>query len=177
MAVWTDFVDVVFATLFSLSAACGGNMGLAICLLSLTFRLALLPLTLRIAYRSTEVQAALKKLEPELSNIRTKYKGDPRRIWEETAQLHQRHGIKVIDGWSFVGMLVQVPLFLALFAAVRRGLSSTGRFLWIRDLMKSDPLLAGLCAVLAGASAVIGSTAPEPQRTFVFFLPAFLSLL
>lgn len=177
MPFWTDFVDLVYTTLFSLSVALGGNMGLAIGLLSLTFRLALLPLTLRLAYRSIDVQAALKKLQPELSSIQKRHKDDPRRVWEETARLHQRHGIKFLDGWSFLGMLAQAPLFLALFAAVRRGLSSTGRFLWIKDLMKPDPLLACICAVLTGLSAAIASNVPEQQRTVAFLLPAALTLL
>jgi YidC/Oxa1 family membrane protein insertase len=176
MPFWTDVVDAVSAILFGLAAAFGGNMGLAIGFLSLTFRLALLPITLRVAYRSMEVRAALKRLEPQLSSIRARYKADPRRVWEETAKLHQRHGIKVVDGWSFVGTLAQVPLFLALFSAVRRGLSSTGRFLWIRDLMKPDPLLACTCAALTGLSAAISPNGAEQQRVVTVALPTVLTL-
>src|SRR5207247_5983659 len=106
-------------------------------------------------YRSLEVQAALKKIEPELSSIRKKHKDDPRRILEETAKLHQRHGIKVFDGRSVLGMLVQLPLFLGLFAAVRRGLAGSVRFLWISDLTKPDALLAAVCAALTGISSAI----------------------
>jgi YidC/Oxa1 family membrane protein insertase len=151
-------------------------MGLAIGFLSLTFRLAMLPLTLGMAYRSLEVQAALKKLEPQLSRLRTQHKNDPKRIWEETAKLHQQHGIKVMDSRGLLSLLIQAPLFLALFAAVQRGLSSTGRFLWVKDLMKSDPLLVCACAVLTGLSAGLASNAPEPQRAVAFLLPAVLTL-
>jgi YidC/Oxa1 family membrane protein insertase len=174
---WTHFVDLVYTVLFGLAGAFGGNMGLAIGFLSLTFRLALLPLTLRMAYRSLEVQAALKKLQPQLSQIQKKYRDDPRRVLEETAKLHQRHGIKFLDGRSFLSLLVQAPLFFGLLAAVRRGLSSSGRFLWIRNLMTPDPLLACICAVVAGLSAVIASNAPEQQRALTFLLPAVLTLL
>src|SRR6266480_4304695 len=128
MALWTAFVDLIYAGLFGLSIVFGGNMGVAIGVLSLGLRLALLPFTLRMAYRSLEVQAALKKVEPELSSIRKKHKDDPRRVLEETAKLHQRHGIQVFDGRSVLGMFVQLPLFLGLFAAVRRGLAGSGRF-------------------------------------------------
>jgi YidC/Oxa1 family membrane protein insertase len=177
MGLWAAFVDLIYAGLFVLSVVFGGNMGVAIVVLSLSFRLALLPLTLRMAYRSLEVQAALRKLEPELSTIRKKYKDNPRRVWEETAKLHQRHGIKVVEGRSVFGMLVQLPLFLGLFAAVRRGLSGSGRFLWISDLTKPDALLAAACAALTGLSAALGPHSTEQQRTAVAVLPAVLTFL
>jgi YidC/Oxa1 family membrane protein insertase len=177
MGVWTHFVDLIFTTLVGLSTMLGGNMGLAIGVLSLSVRLALLPLTLRLAQRSLEVQAALKKLEPQLAGIRKKYRGDPERVWQETASLHQEHGIRIVDAKGFISILVQVPLFLGLFAAVQRGLSSKGRFLWVRDLMQADPWLAGICAVLTGVSAVLVSNAPESQRTAWIVVPALLTLL
>jgi YidC/Oxa1 family membrane protein insertase len=172
-----DFVDLIYTTLAGLSTLLGGNMGLAIGLLSFSVRLALLPLTLWIAQRSADVQAALKKLEPQLSNIRRKYKDDPRRVWEETAILHQQHGIKLVEGKTLLSALVQIPLFLGLFAAVRRGLTGTGRFLWVRDLMQSDPLLACLCAILTGLSAFLAPSVSESQRTAAILLPALLTLL
>jgi YidC/Oxa1 family membrane protein insertase len=177
MGVWTEFVDLIYTTLVGLSMMFGGNMGLAIAVLSLSFRLALLPLTLWLAQRSLEVQAALKKLEPELSSIRRKHREDPQRIWKETADLHQQHGIKVLEGKSLFGTLVQIPLFLGVFAAVRRGLSGSGRFLWVKDLMASDPLLACICAILTGVSAFLGPNVPESQRTAFIVLPAALTLL
>ena len=177
MAIWTEFVDLVYASLLVISGAFGGNMGLAIGFLSVAFRLAVLPLTLRMAYRSIDLQAALKKLQPKLSSTQKKYKDDPRRVWEETAKLHQQHGIKLVDGSSLIGLVVQVPLFLGLFAAVQKGLSSSGRFLWIRDLMKPDPMLACICAVLTAISGFLASNAPDHQRVVAFMLPALLTVI
>jgi YidC/Oxa1 family membrane protein insertase len=176
MELWTGFVDLIYKTLFGLSMIFGGNMGLAIGALSLGFRLVLLPLTLRLAYRALRTQAALKKVESELSSIRTRYKSDPAKMWEETAKVHQREGIRLVDGRSLISVAVQVPLFLALFSAVRRGLSSSGRFLWVKDLMKSDPIMAVICAALTGLSTFLGSNAPEQQRTASVLLPATLTL-
>jgi YidC/Oxa1 family membrane protein insertase len=176
MELWTGFVDLIYKTLFGLSMIFGGNMGFAIGALSLGFRLAVLPLTLRLAYRALRTQAALKKVEPELSSIRTQYKNDPAKMWEETAKVHAREGIRLVDGRSLVSIAVQVPLFVALFSAVRRGLSSSGRFLWVKDLMKSDPLMAFICAALTGLSTFLGSNAPEQQRATSILLPAALTL-
>jgi YidC/Oxa1 family membrane protein insertase len=177
MGIWTNFVDVIHTVLLGLAMLFGGNMALAIGVLSLTFRLALLPLTLRMAYKSLQLQAALKRVEPELSSIRKKYKDNPQRMWEETSKVHQREGIQIFSSGSLLGMLIQVPLFIGLFSAVRRGLTGTGRFFWIKDLMKSDPILALVCAALTAISAALGATAPEQQRTATVLLPAVLTLL
>src|SRR5215510_14080678 len=106
MGVWTDFVDLIYTTLLGLSTVFGGNMGIAIGVLSLSVRVALLPLTVRIARRSMEVQAALKKLEPQLSSLKKQYKNDPQRLWTETEALHRKHGIQVVDGRSILGSLL-----------------------------------------------------------------------
>ena len=102
MDLWTGFVDVLYAILSSVSTAFGGNMGLAIAVVSFSVRMALLPWTLRFAYRSLATQAVLKKIAPQLKRIRQQYKNDPQRIWEETAKLHRQHGVKALDGSGFL---------------------------------------------------------------------------
>ena len=177
MGMWTGFVDFIHAILLALAMLFGGNMALAIGVLSFTFRLALLPLTLRMAYRSMQMQAVLRKVEPELSSIRKRFKDNPQRMWEETTKVHRREGINVFGGGSLMGMLLQIPLFIALFSAVRRGLSGSGRFSWIKDLMKSDPLLAFVCAALTAVSAMLGANTPEQHRATTVILPAALTLM
>jgi YidC/Oxa1 family membrane protein insertase len=177
MGLWTGFVDLIHTILMSLAIAFGGNMALAIAVLSLTFRLALFPLTLRMAYRSFLMQAALKKIEPELSRIKKRYKDNPSRIWEETAKVHQREGINVLSRGSLLGTLIQMPLFFGLFSAVRRGLSGSGRFLWIKDLMKSDPLLACVCAVLTAISALLTANSEQQRAIIAVLLPGIITLL
>lgn len=177
MEVWTGFVDLIYTTLVTLSTMFGGNMGMAIGALSLGVRLAFLPLTLRMAYHALGVQAALKKLEPELQKIRERHRKDPARIWKETAELHQKHGIQVVDGRSFLGLLIQLPLVIGLMAAVQRGLTGSTRFLWVKDLVQSDPLMACLCALLTAASASLATNVSESQRSISILLPAVLTLL
>ena len=177
MELWTEFVDLIYAALFSLSVVFGGNMGMAIAFVSVTFRVALLPLTLRMAHRSVETQAALRKLEPQLSGLRKKYKDDPGRIWKGTARLHRKHGIRLLDGTRFATLVVQFPLFLGVFAAVRRGLTTAGQFLWIKDLTKPDMALAFICAALTGLSAAMGANVSEQQRFATPVIPVGLTLL
>jgi YidC/Oxa1 family membrane protein insertase len=177
MPVWSEFVDVIYATLVCVSTALGGSMGLAISVVSMIARVALLPLTLRLAYRALEVQAAVKKIEPQLARIREKYKSDQGRMLEETARLYQANGIKLVDGGSLVGTALQAPIFLGLLGAIRRGLAAGGRFLWIKDLGAPDAALAWSCALVTAASVALGPTLPASQRLPAILVPALLTLV
>lgn len=175
MPVWSEFVDVIYATLVCVSTALGGSMGLAIAVVSLATRVLLLPLTLRLAYRALEVQAAVKKIEPQLARVRAKYKSDPRRAMQETGRLYQENGIKLVDGRSLLGTALQAPLFLGLFSAIRRGLATGGRFLWIKDLALPDAALAGCCALVTALSVALGPNLPAAQRMPAILVPALLT--
>lgn len=176
MAMWAEFVDLIYVTLFCVSTAFGGSMGWAIAVVSLVARLALLPLTLRLAYRGLETQAALNRLAPKLRRIREKYKKDRGRMLEETATLYRQNGIRLADGRSVVGVIVQMPIFLGLFGAVRRGLADGGRFLWVKDLAMPDALLACACAAVAAWSSALAPSLSAWQRVPAVALPALLTL-
>jgi YidC/Oxa1 family membrane protein insertase len=174
--VWAEFVDLIHGALLCISTALGGSMGWAIAVLSLLVRVVLFPLTLRLAYRGVETQAAVRRLEPELKRIRSKYKGDQAKLLEETAKLYQRHGVKLADGRSLVGALVQLPIFMGLFTAIRRGLGSGGSFLWVKNISWPDLPLAGLCAAVSALSAWLAPNLSSSQRIPVVLLPALLTL-
>ena len=177
MPVWSEFVDVIYATLVCVSTALGGSMGLAIAVVSLVARVSLLPLTLRLAYRALEVQAAVKKIEPQLARLRAKHKSDQRRMVEETARLYQANGIKLVDGGTLVGTAIQAPIFLGLVGAIRRGLAAGGRFLWVKDLALPDAALAACCALVSALSVALGPTLAASQRLPAILVPAVLTLV
>jgi YidC/Oxa1 family membrane protein insertase len=174
--VWGQFVDAIHGALLCMSTALGGNMGWAIAVLSLLVRVVLLPLTLRLAYRGLETQAALKRLEPELRRVRAKYKADQVKLLEETAKLYQKHGVKLADGRSLAGNLVQLPIFIGLFGAIRRGLGSGGSFLWVKNIASPDLPLAGICAAVTALSAWLAPNVSASQRAPMVVLPALLTL-
>ncbi len=177
MPLWTQFVDLVYATLVCTATALGGSMGLAIATVSFVVRLFLLPLTLKLAYRALETQVALKRLEPRLQKIRARYAKDQRRVLEETAKLYQEEGVRLVDEKSLLGTMVQAPVYLGLFGAIRRGVATGGRFLWVRDLALPDAGLAVLCAIVTASSAALGPQLSGPQRLPAILVPAFLTLV
>jgi len=177
MAFWTPIVDVTYALLFALAGAFGGNIAVAIAVLSALVRLALLPLTLRLAYRSMEMQAKMKQIEPALTAIRKRYKDDPRRLLEETAKLHREHDIKLADGWTFFGLAAQAPIFFALLGAIRRGVAKASRFLWIRDLARPDGVLLVITSAVIALSSILAPNVTAQQRPIIFVVTAVITIL
>jgi len=174
--IWAQLVDFIYGVLVCVSTALGGSMGWAIAIVSLVVRVALLPLTLRVAYRGLETQAALKRLEPELKRVRAKYKKDQRRVLEETARLYREHGVRLADGRSLFSAFVQLPIFIGLFGAIRRGVGDGGCFLWVKNIAGPDVLLAAVCAGVTALSASLAPGLSGSQRAPMVLLPALLTL-
>jgi YidC/Oxa1 family membrane protein insertase len=84
--------------------------------------------------------------------------------------------VKPADGRSLLGTVAQLPVFLGLFAAIRRGLGSGGGFLWIRNIALPDLPLAVLCGGLTALSTALAPQLPASQRALTAFLPAVLTL-
>jgi YidC/Oxa1 family membrane protein insertase len=177
MDLWTSFVDLLMGGLFALSQIYGGNMGLAIITLSLMVRVTLMPLALKLAQRSMARQALLKQLQPELERLRTRYRKDPERLARETKKLYRRYGVRPVEGRSILGGLIQAPILIGLFSAIKRGLGSGGPFLWIADISKPDLWLTLLVAALTYVANAINPNLPELARTLMILLPTVLTLV
>ena len=134
----------------------------------LVTRIALLPLTLHLARQARQQQLRIAGLEPRLKLLRARHAAEPIRLMQETRALHAAHGIRVMTPSSFLGMLIQLPLLGALFAAVRTGLGARVRFLWVANLAQPNAPLIAIVSVLAGLSmamqtpATSGSNMPGP---------------
>ena len=122
-AVLTVLHDLLAAA--GLDPAAGVTWLAAVALLVVAVRTALLPLAVR-SYRSG---VRLRALAPEAARIRDRYRGrsdadSRRRMAEETVELHTRHGVRPLA--SFLPLLIQIPLFLALVQALEHAARSTG---------------------------------------------------
>ena len=95
-----------------------GNFGLAIVLFTIGIRAATFPLTLR----QLKSSRALTSLQPKMQELQKKYK-DPRRRSEETMKLYKEAGVNPL-GCVFP-MLIQFPIWIALYQTVLAALGST----------------------------------------------------
>ena len=89
------------------------DWGMAIILLTIVFRLLIMPLMLGQTKSSFQMQ----KVQPRLKEIQAKYQNDPVRMQEETQKLYADAKFNPLAGC--VPMLIQMPIFIALFQVLR----------------------------------------------------------
>jgi YidC/Oxa1 family membrane protein insertase len=177
MLVWDQFVDLLRAAIFAYSQACGGNVGTGIVTVTLFVRMAMLPLTLRLARMSAAHQETMRKLKRELDRIKSRFRDRPDRMAEETRRLFLREGVSPLPLGGCAGMLVQLPILLGLFTAVRRCAALGGRFLWIRNIAKPDFLLTAAVTSLTSATLIVGAHSSDQNRMLMAAVSAIITFI
>lgn len=89
------------------------SAGLGIITLTLIISLLLFPLTLK----QTRSTRALQVLQPEVKKLQAKHKDDPQTLQKELGELYRAHGAS--PGGCVIPLLVQMPVFFALFSVLR----------------------------------------------------------
>lgn len=117
-----EVLAVPFGYLMSMLYLFTGNYLLSIVLLTIVVRLALLPFAVK-QQKNTSKQV---RLQPKIRKIQEKYKGDQRKISEETQALYNREGFSVTQG-GCVPLLVQFPVMIGLFGVIYTPLSNVLR--------------------------------------------------
>ena len=113
------------------------NFGVAIILLTILVRLLFWPLT----RKSTEGMKKMQELSPLMKEIQKKYKDNPQRLQQETWALYREKKVNPMS--SCLPMLIQIPVFIALFNVLRSAVELRyAPFLWIADLSEPESLFA-----------------------------------
>ena len=81
-----------------------------------------------------------------------------------------REGVSPISAGGCIGALVQIPVFVALYAAVREVATIGGRFLSVRDISRPDVFVASLAILFTVAATASGSSGPAPNRAIVLII-------
>ncbi|OGG40838.1 hypothetical protein A2118_01565 [Candidatus Kaiserbacteria bacterium GWA2_50_9] len=106
----TVFYDPIYNVLVVLVALVpGGDVGIAVILLTIIIRLILLPSSLSAA----RTQRAMKLLEPKIKELKEKHKNDKEKEALETLALYKE--AKVNPFASILTVFIQIPVLLALY--------------------------------------------------------------
>jgi len=177
MLLWSHAVDVIRESMFAYAQVSNGNIAYGIMAVTFLARLALFPLTLHLAKSAAVQQEAMRRAAPALEALRAEFKNDPARLAQETRRVLSREGVSLVPGMGCLAMLLQTPLMLALFDAVRQCAAIGGRFLWIRDVSKPDIALALLVALVTAGSMAAGPQpdVPTQQRQLLLVMPALFT--
>ena len=113
------------------------NYGVAIILLTILVRIIFWPLT----RKSTEGMKKMQEIQPLLKELQAKFKDNPQRLQQETWALYREKKVNPLS--SCLPMLVQIPIFIALFNVLRSMVELRyASFLWIDDLSAPEHLFA-----------------------------------
>ena len=91
----------------------GGDTGLAVVAVTLIIKFIILPLS----YSAVRTQRAMKVIEPELAQIKVKYKDDSGEQAKQQFALYKKYKINPFA--SFFTLLIQLPILLALYWVFR----------------------------------------------------------
>lgn len=168
--------DSIVSLLAHLAQQFGGSTGWAIVALSVGIRVALLPLTLHLSRRALRGQAIVRRLQPEIDQLKKRFEKDPHRLFEETMKLYRQHGHSPFDVPAMVGMFAQLPIFAMLYRAIGTALASGERFYWIRSLAAPDGWLMAIVVVLTAAGAYFVPNMSEGMRTMMIAIQVGVTL-
>jgi YidC/Oxa1 family membrane protein insertase len=125
MPIFANIIEEAFSPLITLFESIlvfvhdhivGGSWGLAIVGLTVIVRAVLVPLTLRQLRSMQKMQV----LAPQLKEIQAKYKDDKQRQNEEMMKFYRENGVNPFG--ACLPLLLQLPVFISLFYALRQNL-------------------------------------------------------
>ena len=112
MSLWNGLLNLLGGVL-SFFYGLVPNIGVAIVLLTLTVNIVVFPLTLR----QTRSTRAMQEIQPEVAKLRKLHKDDSQAMNQATMDLYKERGVSL--GGCFLPMLVQMPIWFALFRVLR----------------------------------------------------------
>ena len=155
---------------------------MAIILLTIVTRIAILPLSLKQIRSMRSLQAH----QPEIKKIQEKYKDDRQRMQREMMAFYQENKINPFA--SCVPLLLQLPVFLALFYLLRsdefkdeiHAPGSNPDFLGIPLDEKATGAALIILIVLyfvtmVGSTSIMAASAEGNQRLMMYALPVFFT--
>ena len=175
-------IDIANSVLKFFHDGAGSAGATSIIALTICTRALLIPLT----YKSLKGMRALQALQPQLKEIKEKYKNDQKRMQQEMMRFYQEN--KVNPFASCIPLLAQLPVFITLFHVLRNELpadigceagqcGSEASFLFIHDLTAkaTGGELIALLVLYVGTQLISGMvmavTADKSQRTMMLVLP------
>jgi YidC/Oxa1 family membrane protein insertase len=170
-------IDIADAILVFLHDEVDFGWGMSIVGMTVIVRLAILPLTIK-GIRSMN---ALRELQPQMKKIQEKHKDDRQRMNQEMMRFYRENKVNPFS--SCLPLLLQIPVFLALFYLLRgaefrdRLTPESQDWLFISNLAEKETGLALIVLIVLyvgsqmGASLVMTVTADKTQQRIMLLLP------
>ena len=134
-----------------------GNLGLALIIFTIVFRL----FTLAFTYKSLKSMGKMREISSQVKQLQKQYKNDPKGLQLAQLELYKKYNINPLSGC--LPQLLQIAMLIVIYQVLIRlfkldGLANTS-FLWL-DLTKPDPLY--IIPILAAISQLFLSIMTLP---------------
>jgi YidC/Oxa1 family membrane protein insertase len=171
---WHTWLELIQGLMNTLSSGVG--MGFAIVLATLLLRSAILPISWSIAYRGCVRRKKMSRLQPELQALKERYAQQPVLYMKQLQALYAKHGLPFVDGKSLFGSLLQMPVLLGMLQSVKN-FGGDIAFLWVRNLLKPDVVLALLAGLTTALMMSANPDLPEQTRTIMILVPSLMAIV
>ena len=95
------------------------DFGISIILTTLLIRFVLYPLF----HKGAHQQAVMQRIQPKIKKIQELHKDDREKQTKALMELYKEHGVNPVS--SFLLLLVQLPILIALYGIIRSGIGQT----------------------------------------------------
>ena len=134
---WFGWLENVLKWLLGVFYQIIPNYGSAIILLTILIKIVLYPFT----HKSFESTARLQALNPQMEELKAKYKDNTAKLNQEMADLYKREKVNPMGGC--LPMLLQFPIFIALYGLLNKHFELRGAIFipgWISDLSAPETI-------------------------------------
>lgn len=128
---WLGWLETILKWMLNLLYKVIPNYGVGIILLTIILKLLLWPLS----KKSTQSTAKMAALNPQIEELKVKYKDNPQKLNQETADLYKKEGINPMGGC--LPLLIQFPILIAFYGLLNKHFELRGAMFipgWISDL-------------------------------------------
>ena len=134
---WLGWLETILKWMLNILYKVIPNYGVGIILLTIILKLILWPLS----KKSTESSAKIAALNPQLEELKIKYKDNPQKLNQETADLYKQEGINPMGGC--LPLLIQFPILIAFYGLLNKHFELRGAMFipgWINDLSAPETI-------------------------------------
>jgi len=192
---WFYFLTKPFFYALDMLARLIGNFGVAILIFTVIVKAVFFPL----ANKSYHAMAKMKKLQPQMQQLRERFDDDKARLNQEMMALYKREKVNPMAGC--LPIIIQIPVFFALYKVlfVTIEMRHAPFYGWIHDLSAPDPttifnlfglipwnppamLMLGAWPLIMGVTMYLqqkmNPAPPDPVQQKVFaFLPVVFTFM
>ena len=157
-----------------------GSYGWSIIIITVMVRMLFWPIT----QKANKSMKRMQKLQPQMKEIRAKFKDDPQTMNSKVMELYRTEKVNPLGGC--LPILMQIPVFIALYSTLNGAVELRQvPFWWIQDLAKPDtvgtifglainPLVIAMTGLMVLQQRLTPAAMDPTQQKMMMFMPVMM---